>query len=106
FEASPANPRQLALVIKSRALSGQRQRAAAQHVVAELGGALGRPAAGLGEMRHQRLDVGDRGALVGVDAGAEDQRVRGVAEALLLAGQQLGGAEFVDRADDAGPAAP
>ena len=80
----------------------RRQRAAAQHVVAQLSGALGRPAARRREVLDQSLDVGDRGALGVLEAGTEDEGVRGVAKALLLVGQQLRGADLVDRANDAG----
>ena len=56
--------------------------------------------AGGGQVLGEGVDVGERRRGV-LDRGGEDQRVRGVADALLLAVQQLGGAEVAERLDDA-----
>ena len=62
-------------------------------------GALGRPAVAGDEVLRERVDVLERGAGL-VEVGGEDERVGRVADAVLLRGLELRGAEVVECPDD------
>src|SRR4051795_12241985 len=84
-------------------MAGVRPGPAGPDVVAEAAGALEAPAAAGRQVFEQRLDAGQLGARRRIvrEVGAEEKRVRHVADLRLLTAEQLGWAEAVKRHGDA-----
>ena len=74
------------------ALADGRERPAGEHVLRQLGRALVGPAAGLGKVLAERVEILERGAGV-LERDCEQERVRGFADSRLLGQVQLARAD-------------